>query len=81
MNVFSPAACRRRASGAVSAALAMGLLVLTASPAAVAKNDDDKCKGNCEAEPAPAPVLGGSLAGMIVLVAGVAVLHRGRRQG
>ena len=81
MSIFSMGRRRRRTTfGAAATALCLGLLLLAGSPSAVAKNDDGKCNGNCEADPAPAPMLGGSLAGLAVLVIGAGTLRhlRGR---
>jgi LPXTG-motif cell wall-anchored protein len=59
--------------------IALGLLPVVAAPA-FAKNDDGNCNGNCQADPAPAPILGGSLIGLAVLGAGTFVLYRRKRR-
>ncbi|HLZ67527.1 MAG TPA: MYXO-CTERM sorting domain-containing protein [Aliidongia sp.] len=60
-------------------AIAIALVAVTAAPA-FAKNDDGNCNGNCQADPAPAPMLGGSLIGLAVLGAGSFVLYRRKRR-
>ena len=61
-------------------AVCLAICLASAVPVAFAKNDHGDCNGNCEADPAPAPVMGGSILGLVILGAGaVALRHRARR--
>jgi hypothetical protein len=57
-------------------AVCLAICLASAAPVAFAKNDHGDCNGNCEADPAPAPVMAGSLLGLVILVGGAVVLRR-----
>jgi len=60
-------------------AICLAICLASVAPAAFAKNDDGNCNGNCQADPAPAPLAGGSLLGLLVLGGGALMLRRARR--
>jgi hypothetical protein len=57
-------------------AVCLAICLASAAPAALAKNDHGDCSGNCEAEPAPAPTMGGGLLGLVILGGGAVILWR-----
>ena len=57
-------------------AVCFAICLASAAPVAFAKNDNGDCNGNCEADPAPAPIMGGGLLGLVILAGGAVVLWR-----
>jgi hypothetical protein len=62
-------------------AVCLAICLASAVPVAFAKNDHGDCNGNCEADPAPAPVMGGGILGLVILGAGAVALRRRARRG
>ena len=61
-------------------AVCLAICLASAVPVAFADNNHGDCNGNCVADPAPAPVMGGGILGLVILGAGAVALRRRARR-